>query len=340
MSLIWMKPVTGPKAWRGEELARDPSSWLLTLSPAEIDDLDRALGIAKATGRPLEEITRDDFPLPVLGRRLAQVLDEIYRGRGFVVLRGLPVARYSDEDVGLMYWGMGRYLGSPLYQNPKGDLLGHVFHDTSRRYGDPDVRGYISNVYLPYHTDGCDLVGLCCLRQGIEGGLSSLVSSVTMHNEVLANHPEYLGLLYNGFYYIRREEVFTGTGLSERPVPVFGHKDGVVSCRYLRRQIDSGAERRGVPLTAVEKAALDCVDELTSRPDLRLDMDFVPGDIQLCNNYTILHSRTSFVDGTEPHQKRHLLRLWLKFPTPWPIGEHFPEHHGYARTPGKALVEA
>jgi ABC-type transport system substrate-binding protein len=85
---------------------------------------------------------------------------------------------------------------------------------------------------------------------------------------------------------------------------------------------------------------LDYVDELTSRPDLRLDMDFVPGDIQLCNNYTILHSRTSFLDGPSPHQKRHLLRLWLKFPTPWPIGPHFPEHKGYAASSSKTLLEA
>jgi hypothetical protein len=194
-------------------------------------------------------------------------------------------------------------------------------------------------VYLPYHTDGCDIVGLLSLRRGLEGGLSSLVSSVTIYNEILANHPEYLGLLYNGFHYIRREEVFTGTGLSERLVPVFGAQDGVVSCRYLRRQIDSGAERRGVPHTAFETAALDYVDELTSRADLRLDMDFAPGDIQLCNNYTILHSRTSFIDGPEPHQKRHLLRLWLKFPTPWPIAPHFPEHFGYALAGSKALLE-
>ena len=338
MSLIQMQPVTGPKAWRGDQMAKDPS-WAITLTRAEIDDLEGALAAAKATGLPLEQIGREHFPLPVLGPRLADVLDELYDGRGFVVLRGLPVERYSDEDVGLMYWGMGRYLGSPLYQNPKGDLLGHVFHDTSRKYGDPDVRGYISNVYLPYHTDGCDIVGLLSLRRGLEGGLSSIVSSVTIYNEILANHPEYLGLLYSGFYYIRREEVFTGTGLSERPIPVFGAKDGVVSCRYLRRQIDSGAERRGVPHTAFEKAALDYVDELTSRPDLRLDMDFAPGDIQLCNNYTILHSRTSFVDGPEPHQKRHLLRLWLKFPTPWPIGPHFPEHFGYALAGSKALLE-
>jgi hypothetical protein len=340
MSLMWMKPVTGPKAWRGEQLARD-SSWIMTLTEGEIAELDRALSTAKRLGLPLEEVTREHFPLGSLARRLEGVLGEIYAGRGFAVLRGLPVGRYRDEDVGLIFWGIGRYLGSPLYQNPRGDLLGHVFHDKTRTYGDPDVRGYISNAYLPYHTDGCDLVGLLSLREALEGGRSSLVSSVTVYNEILANHPEYLELLYHGFYYIRREEVFTGTGVSERPVPVFGARDGVVSCRYLRRQIDAGATRRGVPLSAFERAALDYLDELTERPDLRLDMDLQPGDMQLCNNYTILHSRTQFKDGPEPHQQRHLLRLWLKFPTPWPVGPHFPEHSGYRLATGaKKLAEA
>jgi Taurine catabolism dioxygenase TauD, TfdA family len=193
MSSIWMKPIRTPKAWRGETLAGD-SSWVMTLEAAEIDELDRALGVARASGRPLPEIEREHFPLSTLPGRLARVLDEIYDGRGFVVIRGLPVARYSTEDVGVIFWGLGRYLGAPLYQNPQGDLRGHVY-DHGRIYGNIDVRGYETNAYLPYHTDGCDLVGLLCLRRGIAGGLSSIVSSVTVHNEILAHHPEYLGLL-------------------------------------------------------------------------------------------------------------------------------------------------
>ena len=173
-------------------------------------------------------------------------------GRGFVVLRGLPVERYSDDDVGLIFWGMGRYLGAPLYQNPKGDLLGHVY-DHGRTYGNIDVRGYETNAYLPYHTDAGDMVGLLCLRRGLEGGLSSIVSSVTVHNEILAHHPEYLGLLYNGFYYIRREAALTERGVSERPIPVFGCRDGVVSCRYIRNQINAGAVKREVPLTTLRE---------------------------------------------------------------------------------------
>jgi hypothetical protein len=143
-----------------------------------------------------------------------------------------------------------------------------------------------TNAYLPYHTDAGDMVGLLCLRRGLEGGLSSIVSSVTVHNEILAHHPEYLGLLYNGFYYIRREAALTERGISERPIPIFGCRDGVVSCRYIRNQINAGAVKREVPLTRLELAALDYLDEQTRRADLRLDMDLRAGDIQFINNYT------------------------------------------------------
>ena len=327
MSSIWMKPITGPKAWRGEVLVNDPS-WILTLGDAEIADIDRALAAARATGRALPDIEREHFPLTLMRSRLEQTLAELQDGRGFVVVRGLPVQRYSDDDVGLIFWGLGRYLGAPLYQNPKGELLGHVY-DYGRTYGNIDVRGYETNAYLPYHTDAGDVVGLLCLRRSLKGGLSSIVSSVTVHNEILAQHPEYLGLLYNGFYYIRREAALTERGVSDRPIPVFGARDGVVSCRYIRNQINAGAVKRAVELTTFEKAALDFFDEQTRRADVRLDMDLQPGDIQFINNYTILHSRTEFLDGPEPHQKRHMLRLWLKFPTPWPLSAEFPAHMGY-----------
>jgi len=327
MTLVWTKQVTTPKAWRGDVLSKD-TSWIVRLTDAEIAEIDRAVATAKATGKPLEEIGRDDFPLPVTRKTLEDAVTEMYDGRGFVVVRGLPVTRYTDDEVGLIFWGFGRYMGAPLYQNPKGELLGHVY-DYGRAYGNIDVRGYETNAYLPYHTDAGDVVGLLCLRRGIEGGLSSIVSSTTVHNEIAANHPEYLGLLYNGYYYIRREAALTERGISDKPIPVFGHKDGVVSCRYIRNQINAGAVKRDVPLTTLEKAAIDYLDEQTKRADLRLDMDLELGDIQFINNYSILHSRTGFQDGPEPHQKRHMLRLWLKFRKPWPLGTEFPSHMGY-----------
>src|SRR5215470_530049 len=202
-SRCWMKPITDARAWRGEMLSKD-TSWIMRLGLGELADVERALAVAKAGGRPLEQIGRAQFPLTVMRTRLEQILADVRDGRGFVLVRGLPVQRWSDDDVGRVFWGLGRYLGAPLYQNPQGELLGHVY-DHGRTYGNIDVRGYETNAYLPYHTDAGDMVGLLCLRRSLEGGLSSIVSSVTVHNEILANRPEYLGLLYNGFYYIRRE---------------------------------------------------------------------------------------------------------------------------------------
>ena len=167
MSDICMTPITTAKAWRGEALERE-ASWIVTLTEAEIADIDRALATAKASGLPLEGIQREHFPLTVMRSRLEQAVAEMYDGRGFVVLRGLPVRRYTDDDVGLIFWGFGRYMGAPLYQNPQGELLGHVY-DHGRTYGNIDVRGYETNAYLPYHTDAGDMVGLLCLRRSPRG---------------------------------------------------------------------------------------------------------------------------------------------------------------------------
>ena len=154
------------------------------------------------------------------------------------------------------------------------------------------------------------------------------MSSTTVHNEILAQHPEYLGLLYNGYYYIRREAALTERGVSERPIPVFGHQDGVVSCRYIRNQINAGAVKREVPLTTFEQAALDFLDEQTRRPDLRLDMDLEPGDIQFINNYTILHSRTGFVDGPEPAPEAPHAAALAQVPEAVAAQPRVPDPHG------------
>ena len=84
------------------------------------------------------------------------------------MLRGLNAADYTDAEVGMIFWAMGLYLGRAVTQNPKGDLLGHVY-DHGRRYGDIDVRGYETSAHLPFHTDSGDIVGLLCLKQARRG---------------------------------------------------------------------------------------------------------------------------------------------------------------------------
>lgn len=339
MGIVWTEQVAGPRAWRGADLGAD-GPWLLHLSAADRADIAAALRHARASGVAMLHWTRREFPLDRMAPTMAGIAAAIRDGIGFAVVRGLDISAYSEDEVGEIFWGLGLYLGDPLGQNPRGDLLGHVF-DQGRSYGNLDVRGYETNAHLPFHSDSCDLLGLMCLRKGIAGGLSSLVSSTTVHNEILRQHPEHLGLLYNGFQYIRREEALTGKGVSEKRIPVFGHAEGVISSRYLRNQINAGAVKLGVPLTAMETEALDFMDATTQRPDLRLDFMLEPGDMEFANNYSTLHSRTEFTNGELPHQQRHMLRLWLKFEKPWPVQPPFQEHKGYVLAErGRVLAEA
>jgi hypothetical protein len=62
-------------------------------------------------------------------------------------------------------------------------------------------------------------------------------------------------------------------------------------------------------------------------------MEFLPGDVQLVHNHTLLHDRTAFEDWPEPERKRHLLRLWLAPPAARPLPAVFAERFGSV-TPG------
>ena len=158
-----------------------------------------------------------------------------------------------------------------------------------------------------------------------------MVSSVTLHNEILRHHPEYLQPLYTGFHYIKREAALSENPITPHRLPVFGAKDGLISCRLIRNQINAAAVKVGKPLEKLEKAALDYLDTLVLDPDIHLDMELQTGDMQLCNNYTSLHSRTEFEDYPDPERRRHMIRLWLTFRERRPMADGFPEHDGYGR---------
>src|SRR5258707_7314575 len=235
----------------------------------------------------------------------------------------------------MIFWAMGLYLGNAVPQNPKGDLRGHVY-DHGRRYGDIDVRGYETSAHLPFHTDSGDLVGLLCLRRSKSGGLSSVVSAVTIHNEILRRHPDYLAPLYRASHYTRREAALTESPVTPPRLPVFGARNGLVSVRLVRNQIRAACTKTGVPLEPIEEAALDVSDELAYDAAIHLDMDLEQGDIQFCNNYVILHSRTAFEDYPEIERRRHMVRLWLTMNQRRPLAEGFPPQNGYG---DRQLVE-
>lgn len=297
------------QAWHGEEMATR-TDWIHTLTAAEREELHQAVSLAMASGRTVHHLERAQFPLDRLARRLASVRAEVLHGRGFFLLRGVPVEGWSVPESAAAFWGMGLYLGEAVSQNGKGHVLGHVAN-LGLDYADPEVRGYQTNAHLNYHTDSSDMVGLLSLRTPQSGGLSSIASSTMVWNEMVRRRPDLARVLLEPVHYTRWGEIPEGR---ERHfgMPVFSPWGERIIGAYVRSAVRKAQLMPEVPrLTPAQEEAMDLLDSLAADPKLRLLMEFRPGDVQLLCNHSILHSRTGYVDWPEPGRRRHLLRLWL-----------------------------
>jgi hypothetical protein len=323
------KLVDGPSAWIGADMRTREAEWSYRLSPAEVAEIDNATRMARARGLGLAAIRREDFPLPTLGPVLDRLRAEVLDGRGFVLLRGMPVEGRPIEDSATAYWGVGTYFGAARSQNAKGHLLGHIYDlGQGLSAANPHLRSYATAERQNFHIDRCDVVALLCLRRAKSGGLSAIVSSMTLHNVMAARRPDLLDRLYRPFPVDRRGEVPPGKA-PFYDAPVFNQHAGLLSVLYSRLHIGS-AQRfpEARRLTEQDFEALDMLADLAADPELRLDMSFMPGDIQFLHNHTILHARSGYEDWPEAERKRHLLRLWLAPPGARPLPPVFAECYG------------
>ena len=323
------EPVAGPAAWTRREVETS-ADWLRPFSAAEIAEIEAAVDAFHGDPATLSPAS---FPLPTLGPALRAILRELLEGRGFVLLRGLPVQQWSRERQALAYLGIGAWLGSFRSQNAKGHLLGHV-KDLGLDIRDPNVRYYQTNRKLEYHTDSVDIVGLLCLVPAKAGGKSYIASSITVYNEILRRRPDLMPALFEPFPTDRRGEVPEGM----KPwfeIPIYHWHAGRLSCIYVRQYIESAQKHfpQARRLTGEQVAAMDLMDELCNDPAIHLAMDFRPGDIQLLHNHQILHSRDDFENWPQPERQRHLLRLWIAPPEARPLPEVFAPRYG-SITPG------
>jgi hypothetical protein len=325
--------IAGPSVWYGRDL-QTRTDWIRHFSAAELVELDAAVRSFKASGVPLEEISPASFPLPGLGATLKAILVEMLDGRGFAMLRGFAVERYTREEQAIAYLGIGSWFGSARSQNAKGHLLGHV-KDLGLNIADPKVRYYQTNRKLEYHTDSVDIVGLLCLKTAKSGGESFIASSMTLYNEVLARRPDLLPALFMPFPTDRRGEVPEGM----QPwfdMPIFHWHAGRLTCIYVRQYIESAQKLfpDATRLTPHQFEAMDLLDSLVNDPQIHLSMAFLPGDMQFLHNHQILHSRNDFENWPEPERHRHLLRLWLAPASARPLPEIFAPRYG-STAPGE-----
>jgi hypothetical protein len=291
--------------WRGSEVTGQQFRLPVPRAVAGELTATAATGALRA-----DERTRRDAmsAMPHTAAFADEISARLYRGLGFVVLEGFPADATEPDALLGAYWLLGLFLGRPVSQSRKGDAIGRVT-DLGSDISDPRQRGYESSAALPFHVDRTDVIGLLCVRPAVEGGLSRLVSARAVHDILLAENRPLAAELYRPLPHDRRGEQAAGQP-PWSPIPIFSQNGGWFTARYLRRFIEGSQRHEQAPrLTARQRAALDAVDEILDRPGLSLDMDLRPGELQLINNFTILHARTAFTDSAAA--PRLLLRLWL-----------------------------
>ena len=314
-------PFTGRGAWLSGQFA-GPETWTYRLPAAVLAELDSALRRITQAVREIPTLTAADFPAPSFSSDAANLRQDLESGRGFVVIRGLPVDRYSDEEAAIIYWGIATHLATPIPQNAKDEYLfsvrdeGYNFH---RDYGATGVRISRTASAIDFHTDSSaayagytpDIVSLLALQTAKAGGMTAIVSAQTIHNILLEERPDCLRRLYQPYYFDRRAELRPG----ESPTllaPVFAYRDAL-TIRYFRFNLLQGHETADSPLTPADSEAIDMLESVYRREELALRFPMERGDMQFVNNRFVLHSRTAFEDHAEPERRRNLLRLWMKY---------------------------
>jgi len=152
------QPVRSAAVWQAADVV-DISQWCTHLTSPQQDAIVEAANRAVDAGRTPETLERDDFDLPVLRVTVAQWVETLNEGRGFILLRGFPVDELSVEATELAYIGLGMQLGTPVGQDADAALLGHV-RDEGVARTDPSVRLYRTRQRQDFHTE--DRTSLAC----------------------------------------------------------------------------------------------------------------------------------------------------------------------------------
>jgi len=261
----------------------------------------------------------DGFAVPELRPLFDWMARQLEHGPGAVRLSGLPVERFSQEALRRLFWGFCVNLGTPVYQTSAGEVLGEVKDET----GTGAALDYNSGTgtlisartvarstgALRFHTDKCDLLSLLCASNAIEGGVSKIVSSVTIHNEMVRRRPDLAEEFYQPFWRMRPSDEEGERADRVFPMPVFARAaDGSFTSQYSRTYINQAQEVDGVPrLTEAQNAAMDLLHEIGE--EVCLFAPFEAGDMQFMTQHVTYHGRTPFRNAEG--RSRVLLRIWL-----------------------------
>lgn len=224
-------------------------------------------------------------------------------------LRGFPIGELTDTQTEHAYLGLGELLGRPVGQDRHASVLTHIRDE--RIPAELGVRKYRTNLRQDFHSDGSDLVGLLCLHPAKTGGQSKIVSAHAVYNEMLRRAPHLVEVMYQPMPWDRNNEQRPDEPPFFELAPITDI-DGTPRIFFIAWYIRDSQRHPDAPrLTGAQCEALVLAEAIANDPTFHIEMQFAPGDVQLLNNSTVLHSREEYTDHDDPVQRRHLLRLWL-----------------------------
>ena len=308
--------IEGASAWKRADIRAE--DYRARLDGPCLDEIRRVVDDIRA--HPLPTILRSpaDFDMTNCHAAMAEVRRILKEGVRFAVVDRLPVEEMSKTEAETIYWLLSSMVCRPVAQKLDGTMIYDV-HDTGRQaLPGSGVRPDKTNIEIRFHIDNAynttppEIVGLLCLRTAKSGGVSRVLSFHSAHNALLTRHRELLPRLYQPFRFDRQREFFPGEPETFF-APVFEHGgDGELKARFSVHQINSGYAMKREPVDNEGAAALAAMLEVFEEPDISIDFEFQPGEIQFVDNRTLGHSRTEFEDWPEPERRRHLVRLWLR----------------------------
>jgi hypothetical protein len=189
-------------AWTAAEFEAD-RRWVFTLDDRARCDLVAALTKALDRDKSHFDYSRDDFDLGSAYPVLKAAFDEMQRGCGVALVRGLPREGLDEKDFELLTWGIGLHFGVGRPQGKASHYISAV-RDAGNTYRTGTGRGYNTNAELDFHTDSTDVVVLSCYNRAAEGGMSITTSSVAAYHAMRREHPDLADLLHEPIHFSRR----------------------------------------------------------------------------------------------------------------------------------------
>ena len=291
--------------------------FLVRLPEAAHEELRRALRRLRAHRLPTLLLQTADFELTACADAMKEVRRRLDGPPMFAVVDRLPADAATADELVQLYWLLANLVARPVAQKLDGSIFYPVLDTGAKLMPGSGIRPTLTNVDLTFHNDNSynetppTYVALLCISTALSGGKSRVMSVESVHNALLQQHAQHLERLYRPFWYDRHRE-HEEDEIPYFSAPIFEYDGEQLHARLALNEIYGGYQLRGQTMDIQTASALEAVQDVFNTPELRVELEFEPGQIQFVNNRRTGHARTEFVDGERPDQKRHLERLWLR----------------------------